>query len=102
MFLSYYGDIDGESHSFGAQSSQTQSAIDDKVMFVREGINAITALDAMTQTRTIFFITSDHGHVDAGGHGGDAYVLKIVPLICICEGFSASFYEEFITHVFHL
>jgi hypothetical protein len=81
LFLSYYGDIDGESHSFGARSSQTQSAIDDKVAFVREGINAITALDAVTQTRTVFIITSDHGHVNAGGHGGDAHVLKAVPLI---------------------
>ncbi|CAF1598948.1 unnamed protein product [Adineta ricciae] len=81
LFLSYYGDIDGESHSFGPQSSQTQSAIDDKVMFVREGINAITTLDAMTQTRTVFIITSDHGHVNAGGHGGDAHVLMTVPLI---------------------
>jgi hypothetical protein len=81
LFLSYYGDIDGESHSFGAQSSQTQSAIDDKVAFVRAGINAITALDAVTQTRTVFIITSDHGHVNAGGHGGDAHVLKTVPLI---------------------
>jgi hypothetical protein len=81
LFLSYYGDIDGESHSFGAQSSQTQSAIDDKVAFVRAGINAITALDAMTNTRTVFIVTSDHGHVNAGGHGGDAHVLKTVPCI---------------------
>lgn len=81
LFLSYYGDIDGESHSFGAQSSQTQSAIDDKVAFVRAGINAITALDAVTQTRTVFIVTSDHGHVNVGGHGGDAYVIKAVPFI---------------------
>ncbi|CAF1220543.1 unnamed protein product, partial [Didymodactylos carnosus] len=81
LFLSYYGDIDGESHSFGAQSSQTQSAIDDKVAFVRAGINAIAALDAMTQTHTIFIITSDHGNVDVGGHGGDVHVLRAVPCI---------------------
>ncbi|CAF3379224.1 unnamed protein product, partial [Rotaria sp. Silwood2] len=72
LFLSFYGDIDGQSHSFGVQSSQTQSAIDHKVAFVREGINAITALDATTQTRTVFIVTSDHGHVNVGGHGGDA------------------------------
>ncbi|CAF1363512.1 unnamed protein product [Rotaria sordida] len=81
LFLSYYGDIDGVSHSFGAQSSQTQSAIDDKVAFVRAGINAITAIDVVTQTRTVFIITSDHGHVNVGGHGGDAHTLKTVPLI---------------------
>jgi hypothetical protein len=81
LFLSYYGDIDGESHSFGARSSQTQSAIDDKVVFVLAVINAITALDAVTQTRTIFIVTSDHGHVNVGGHGGDAYVIKAVPFI---------------------
>ena len=81
FFLSYYGDIDGQSHSFGAKSLQTQSAIDDKIAFVRAGISAITALDATTQTRTVFIVTSDHGHVDVGGHGGDAHVLRTVPCI---------------------
>jgi hypothetical protein len=81
LFLSYYDDIDAKSHAFGGQSTQTQSAIDDKVAFVRTGIDVICALDAMLQTRTVFIVTSDHGHVNVGGHGGDVSVLRTVPCI---------------------
>ena len=81
LFLSYYDDIDAKSHAFGPQSSQVQSAIDDKIAFVRTGIDLICALDAMLQTRTVFIVTSDHGHVNVGGHGGDVSVLRSVPCI---------------------
>lgn len=81
LFLSYYDDIDAKSHAFSPQSSQVQSAIDDKVAFVRTGIDTICALDTIQQTRTIFIVTSDHGHVNVGGHGGDVSVLRTVPCI---------------------
>ena len=86
MFVAYYCDVDGESHSFGAHSPQTQQAIADKTAYIQEAIAAIEAVDRINAAngvhfRTTYVITADHGHIDVGGHGGDAQVIRSIPLI---------------------
>ena len=86
MFVAYYTDVDGESHAFGPHSQQAQDAIADKATFIREGIAAINEVDRINAAngvhfRTTYVITADHGHIDVGGHGGDAEVIRSIPLI---------------------
>ena len=86
LFMAYHSDVDGESHSFGADSPQTQQAIADKARYIQDAIAAIEAVDAVNAANGIHFtttyvITADHGHVDVGGHGGDADVLRRIPLV---------------------
>ena len=86
MFVAYYCDVDGESHSFGAHSSEAQQAIADKTAYIRDAIAAIEAADRINAAngvhfRTTYVITADHGHIDVGGHGGDAEVIRSIPLI---------------------
>ena len=86
MFVTYYCDVDGESHSFGAHSAQTQQAITDKTAYIQSAMSAIEAVDRINAAngvhfRTIYVITADHGHVDVGGHGGDAEEIRNIPLI---------------------
>ena len=86
LFMAYYEDVDAESHSFGGDSWQTQQAIAEKTRYIQDAIAAINAVDAVNAANGIHFtttyvITADHGHVDVGGHGGDADVLRRIPLI---------------------
>ena len=86
MFVAYYSDVDGESHAFGPHSPQTQRAIADKTAYIQEAIAAIEAVDRINAAngvhfRTTYVITADHGHIDVGGHGGDAQVIRSIPLI---------------------
>ena len=86
LFMAYYEDVDGESHAFGADSAQTQQAIADKTQYITDAVQAIAAVDAVNAANGVYFdttyvITADHGHVDVGGHGGDAEVLRNIPLI---------------------
>ena len=86
MFVAYYCDVDGESHSFGAHSPQAQHAIAEKAAYIRDAIAAIDEVDRINAAngvhfRTTYVITADHGHVDVGGHGGDADEIHNIPLI---------------------
>ena len=86
LFVAYYTDVDGESHAFGPHSSQTAQAIADKAAYIASGMAAIDEVDRTNAAvglhfHTTYVITADHGHIDVGGHGGDAEVIRSIPLI---------------------
>ena len=87
LFLAYWEDVDAESHAWGGTSEQSQAAADAIVGHIRRVMGEVWQADLWSaqqggvQWRTVFVITSDHGHVDVGGHGGDVDVLSTVPVI---------------------
>lgn len=67
-------------HAFGGTSAQYTEA----VRRVDAHIAAIArAVDPATGT---VIVTSDHGHIDSGGHGGWEPVVKQVPLVLVGAG----------------
>ena len=87
LFLAYWDDVDAQSHAWGGTSEQSQQAATNVVAYLQQAMEAVRQADEWStaqggvQWRSIFVITSDHGHVDVGGHGGDADVLTAVPLV---------------------
>lgn len=88
LFLAYWEDVDAESHAWGGTSEQSQQAASTIVGHISRAMQEIWQADQWSsqqeggvQWQTIFIITSDHGHVDVGGHGGDVDVLSTVPFI---------------------
>jgi hypothetical protein len=82
FFFSYFVDIDGQGHAFGANSANYQAAITEKTLIIKNFLNILQSIDSQdSRWRSIVVITSDHGHVSVGGHGGSAAVLKEIPLI---------------------
>ena len=94
LFLAYWEDVDAESHAWGGSSAQTAQAVTNVVAALRQTMEAVWAADQWSaaqgaggvQWTTVFVITSDHGHVDVGGHGGDVDVLSTVPLLVYSNG----------------
>lgn len=89
FFLSYFEDIDGQGHSFGSGSERYASAVTNKTAILREFFEKLGQIDDVDSRsdggcwerpadgegqrwRTVVMITSDHGHVEVGGHGGAA------------------------------
>ena len=67
--------LDTASHDFGPFSPaarETQSVIDDCLRDLVASQNL---------RRTVVIVTSDHGHVDRGGHGGSEHEVLEVPLV---------------------
>ncbi len=81
--LVYFGAIDDVGHAFGAASEEYAQAADRVDGLISD---LVEVLDPSTTT---LVITSDHGHIDTGGHGGWEPVVKEVPLILWGRGVQA-------------
>jgi hypothetical protein len=74
------GDVDRAGHAFGAASPQYREAA---VKVDRELGRVLATVDLAT---TAIIVVADHGHVDAGGHGGMEAEVETVPLILAGAG----------------
>jgi len=77
LVLLHYPAPDLMGHGFGANSQ----AYADGVRAVDEDL--IRLLGTLDLEQTTVLITSDHGHIDAGGHGGWEQVVREVPLMLL-------------------
>ncbi len=80
LLLIHFASVDKAGHEFGGASRQYYTA-------AREADNLVGRLAASLDLRkTTLLITSDHGHRDAGGHGGWEESVTSVPLVALGKG----------------
>jgi hypothetical protein len=71
----YLPEPDGTAHRFGGASAEYRAK-------VREVDGAIAGIaSTIDLSRETIIVTSDHGHLDRGGHGGSEEVVVQVPLV---------------------
>jgi len=76
----YFSSIDAAGHGWGAASAEYLAAIAATDAWVGQLLDAVTARPGYPRERWLVLVTTDHGHTDAGGHGGysDAEVQTFV------------------------
>jgi hypothetical protein len=78
--LIHFPSVDLVGHRFGGASPEYAEA----ARRVDDHLRAL--LGALDLSRDAFIVTSDHGHLDAGGHGGWEPVVKRTPLVFAGRG----------------
>ncbi|MFF8601610.1 alkaline phosphatase family protein [Streptomyces sp. NPDC015232] len=68
----YFGETDEIGHSYGAASQKYLDAIDVQDAYLGRLLAAIQARPAYATERWTVIVATDHGHTDAGGHGGSS------------------------------
>ncbi|MFE3787951.1 alkaline phosphatase family protein [Streptomyces goshikiensis] len=66
----YLGQVDSAGHSYGAASRQYLDAIGRVDTLVGQLLTAVQNRPTYAQENWKILVTTDHGHTDAGGHGG--------------------------------
>ncbi|MDJ0379663.1 alkaline phosphatase family protein [Streptomyces sp. G-G2] len=66
----YFGEIDHAGHSSGAASQEYLNTIGRVDKLVGQLLTAVHARPTYGQENWKVLVTTDHGHTDAGGHGG--------------------------------
>lgn len=72
--------VDDASHLSGAKSAPSARAVEATGSWLR------AAIGRMDPLRDTLVVTSDHGHIDRGGHGGTEAAVVRVPLFLIGRG----------------
>ncbi|MEQ4205119.1 alkaline phosphatase family protein [Actinopolymorpha sp. B17G11] len=67
----YFGSPDGIAHEFGVCPDYT-AAIERSDARIGQVLDTILARPTAAQEHWTVIVATDHGHVDAGGHGGDS------------------------------
>ncbi|MFB9691087.1 alkaline phosphatase family protein [Amycolatopsis plumensis] len=66
----YFDAVDAAGHSCGAASSCYTTAINETDKNLGKVLDAVKARATYADEDWTFLVTTDHGHTDAGGHGG--------------------------------
>lgn len=69
----YFGNVDEAGHEHGGASQQYLAAIATMDRQIGQVIAAVKARPTYSQETWDFIVTTDHGHTDAGGHGGNSW-----------------------------
>ncbi len=88
LILIYFGGTDELAHRFGGTSTQYL----DEVRRVDDYIARLA--ERLDWERDVLIVTSDHGHVDIGGHGGWEPEVLHVPLVMVGKGIRQGAYPE--------
>lgn len=88
FLLLHIDQVDHTGHTKGADSPDWATAARNADNLLRE---VASALDL---TRDTIVITSDHGHIDAGGHGGDETVVITEPFVLAGAGVKPGQYPD--------
>ena len=75
LLLIYMGDYDVVSHESGGLSSEALQSVG------RLDHNLCALFAHIDLSDTVLIVTSDHGHLDEGGHGGDEKVVLETPFV---------------------
>ncbi|MFI8822328.1 alkaline phosphatase family protein [Streptomyces sp. NPDC053431] len=68
----YFGETDEIGHGYGAASQQYLDAIDVQDGYLGRLLAAVRARPSYATERWTVIVATDHGHTDAGGHGGSS------------------------------
>jgi hypothetical protein len=88
LILVYFGGTDELAHLYGGVSSQYL----DEVQRV-DGYIGLLA-ERLDPEKDVLIVTADHGHVDAGGHGGWEQSVLHVPLVMVGKAIRHGVYTE--------
>jgi hypothetical protein len=75
LLLFYQGEYDEVAHQVGAFGPEALQSID------RTDQNLCELVSQVDLATTVLVVTADHGHLDAGGHGGTDRVVLETPLV---------------------
>jgi hypothetical protein len=100
FFLAHFSNIDQIGHTKGVSKRYNKDDSYDGEVTVKAKLlkNVIDKMD----NNTILFVASDHGHVDAGGHGGTDPNLWNVALVAYGPGSNLSAYQNEVTEISNL
>jgi hypothetical protein len=77
FLLVHLSQVEYAGRSFGAASQQYRAAVRRVDSRIRE------IAQAMSLTRNVLIVTSDHGHLSNGGHGGGEEEVLIIPFVMV-------------------
>ncbi|WP_254812486.1 alkaline phosphatase family protein [Streptomyces cavourensis] len=72
VVFAYLGQVDIVGHNLGAASPKYREAIDTADGYLGRFLAAIKARPSYAAERWTVIVATDHGHTDAGGHGGSS------------------------------
>jgi hypothetical protein len=76
----YFSETDNAAHSYGGASSEYQAVVAQIDGYIND------LLDLIDLSQATVIVTADHGHTDAGGHGGWEPEVSLVPLVIAGKG----------------
>eukprot|EP00759_Apiculatamorpha_spiralis_P026586 PhF_6_TR29401/c0_g1_i1/m.43404 len=79
LFLTHFSDVDKQGHEYGISTKWNK--LDTYMKAITNKTDAIMKIVDTLGNDTLLIITSDHGHVQRGGHGGVSTELRDTPLI---------------------
>ncbi|MDF1541594.1 MAG: alkaline phosphatase family protein [Anaerosomatales bacterium] len=82
LLVVHLPDVDEAGHAYGGGSPQYTE------MAQRIDGEILRLVQALQDDRTLFVVAGDHGHIDAGGHGGWESVVRQVPALFIGQASS--------------
>ncbi|GAB3277833.1 alkaline phosphatase family protein [Kineosporia babensis] len=85
----YLGEVDEASHLHGATSAENAAAVLRVDAHLENIAAAVTARAEKHAEDWLVALTTDHGHVDEGGHGGSEDIVTASFLLCVRIGSSA-------------
>ncbi|RYX81431.1 hypothetical protein EON83_24225 [bacterium] len=74
----YFGDLDEIAHSVGPLSPRYTTGLEKLDKYVGQLVAAIRSRPTYAQEDWLILMSTDHGHVDRGGHGGPSEVEKTI------------------------
>ncbi len=88
LVLIHLPGVDTAGHGYGGDSEEYAQAAVAADLLIAELIGEIDL------SKAAVFVTSDHGHIDSGGHGGDEPVVRRVPLVSVGQGIKPGIYAD--------
>jgi hypothetical protein len=75
LLIVHFPDVDEAGHAFGGASPEYRA------MALKVDADLGRLVSALQGPETTFVVTADHGHIDAGGHGGPEDIVTVVPAV---------------------
>jgi hypothetical protein len=88
FFLTHFSDVDKQGHEYGVDTKWNTR--DTYIGAIANKTKAIEKIIAAMDNQTMLVITSDHGHVLRGGHGGASEELLQIPVVFYTKNVSLS------------
>ena len=74
----YFGEVDGQGHAVGPLHPKYTQAIERMDKYVGQLVGAIRSRPNYANEDWLILISTDHGHVDKGGHGGPSEIEQTI------------------------
>jgi len=93
------GDLDGAGHSCGSSGACYEAEMIQQDLYVGQILDALTGRPNFTNEDWQVIITSDHGHLAGGGHGGQSDLERRIPFIVSSQSLKQGILPEGVSQV---